>query len=167
VKFTELNQSFDCYTIRGQFESNKFNEPEYKQELFMLSELSSRTENNNRQQDPDISHTLSFNHLDGHDGRFPIMAQMRDWWRLSKRKSQTWLLTKQLGGTSTVHTDECEHRYLVFCTEWHAGQTWFIGDECYTGWHVGTVVDFDFNKVKHGNANASQEPFTFMQITTK
>ena len=134
----------------------------------MLSELAERTVNNKRELDPDISHTLSFNHTNGHDGRFPMMVKMRDWWGLSKRKSQTWLLTKQLGGTSTTHVDEnTQNRYLIFLTDWRPGQVWFIDDICYTGWKIGTVVDFEFDKIAHGNANASHEPFTFMQITTK
>ena len=167
MKFTELNQSFDCYTIRGQFESDDFNNPKYNQELFMLSELEQRTINNVREQDPDITWTCAFNHLDGHDGRFPIMAKMRDWWGLSKRQSGTWLMTKRLGNTSTFHTDDdCEHRYLIFLTEWQPGQVWFFDTDIYTGWHIGTVVDFNF-QTPHGNANASHEPFTFMQITTK
>ena len=165
MKFTELNQKHESFTVRGQFESDHFGTPQYDQELHMLSEISKEFIPN--PVTPDRSWGIMFNHTEGHDGRFPLMAQMRDWWGLSKRSSVTWLLTKRLGGTSTVHTDECEHRYLVFCTEWHVGQTWFIGDECYTGWHVGTVVDFDFNKTMHGNANASHQPLTFMQITTK
>lgn len=167
MKFTELNQSFDCYTVRGHFKHQHFGEPYYAQELFMLHELEQRTINNSREQDPDITWICKFNHVDGHDGRFPLMSEMRDWWGLSKRKSYTQLMTKRLGNTSTFHTDDdCEHRYLVFCTEWQPGQAWFFDTGVFTGWHIGTVVDFDFTK-PHGNTNASHEPYTFMQITTK
>ena len=167
MKFIESNQSFDCYTIRGHFQHQHFGEPYYAQELFLLSELEQRTINNSREQDPDITWICKFNHVDGHDGSFPLMAEMRDWWGLSKRKSNTHLMTKRLGNTSTFHTDDdCEHRYLVFCTEWQPGQAWFFDTDVFTGWHIGTVVDFDFTK-PHGNTNASHEPYTFMQVTTK
>ena len=167
MKYTELNQTFDCFTIRGQFSDDDFAQPRYGQELFMLSEMEKRIINNSREDDPDITWAIDFNHLNGHDGRFPMMAEMRDWWGLSKRTSVTCLMTKRLGNTSTMHTDDdCEHRYLIFLSEWKPGQAWFFDTDIYTGWHTGTVVDFDFH-LPHGNTNASHEPYTFMQITTK
>tara|TARA_B100000424_G_scaffold245865_1_gene217115 strand:+ start:108 stop:629 length:522 start_codon:yes stop_codon:yes gene_type:complete len=168
--FNQLNEHHNSYTIRGQFEDERFSQPVYGQELYMLAELDSKTINNGTytRDDPDVSYALEFNHVNGHDGRFPIMAQMRDWFGLSKKTSQTWLLTKELGGTSTLHTDVLvdQERHIVFCTDWQPGQAWYIEDQTYTGWKTGTVLDLNF-ELLHGNGNSSHTPMTFMQVTSK
>jgi hypothetical protein len=184
MKFNELSEKHIDYTIRGQFEDSAFNTSVYEQELYMLGvpetnpePLHKRITNNARGEDPDISYQLAFNEIDGHDGRFPMFASMRDWWPLPKRNSSVSLITKRLGGTSTLHTDdlagrECHHcgtkmdrkRFLIFLTDWAPGQVWFIKEQVYTGWKTGTVLDLDFTEA-HGNANSSHTPMTFMQLT--
>ncbi len=180
MDFTELNEDRNTFSIRGYFTNPLFDPQkpysiyrggsEFGQELHLLNthKKNARTTNNARKQDPDIAYALEFNHMNGHDGRFPLMAQMRDWWPLSKRSSQTWLLTQHLGGTSTLHTDELDYekRYLVFCTKWEPGQWWWFDGETYTGWNIGTVIDYDFTR-PHATANASHLPRTLMQITHK
>jgi hypothetical protein len=155
--------------IKGRFVDKSFNNPAFEQELDLLGEIEQKTINNTRAEEPDIAYTLSFNHTDGHDGKFPLMAKMRDWWGLDKRNSQVWLLTQYTGGTSTVHGDileENDTRYLIFLEDWKPGQWWQFNDETYTKWKAGTVLHFDFNK-PHGSANASGFPRTIMQISHK
>ena len=173
MKFNQLNQDHTDYSIRGQFVHEQFTTPNYEQELYMLGvpetntdPLHERIVNNARGQDPDISYQLAFNHNDGHDGRFPFFAQMRDWWPLPKRQSSVLLITKRVGGTSTIHTDNLveQKRFLIFLTDWQPGQVWFVKEQVYTGWKIGTVMDLDFTQA-HGNANSSHTPMTFMQLT--
>ena len=181
MEFIELNENRNTFSIRGQFIDERFStkkpysiysgRAEYDQELHILNnhKKNARTVNSElRKEDPDIAYALEFNHINGHDGRFPCMTQMRDWWRLDEGSSQTWLLTQQLGGTSTLHTDnlDYEKRYLIFCTGWQAGQWWLFDGETYTGWNIGTVIDYDFTR-PHATANASEFPRTLMQITHK
>lgn len=168
MKFTEIQEDNTDFVVRGQFENDKFKTPEYEQELYMLSQIHQRVINNSREADPDISWQLEFNTTDKHDGRFPFFAQMRDWWPISKRQSGCLLITKQLGGTSTMHPDELnnEKRHIIFLTEWQPGQAWFIKEHTYTGWKIGTVLDLDFTKL-HGNCNSSHSPMTFMQVTVQ
>ena len=153
------------YTISGQFEDDRFTTAEYGQELYMLSTLHEKTEIK-LTADSNISFALDFRHTDGHDGRFPILVQMRDWWGLSKRNGDATLITKMPGGTSTLHKDEMNglNRWIVFCTNWQPGQMWCVEDKIYTGWNIGTVLEMDFTQM-HGNANLSHLPITFMQIT--
>ena len=68
--------------IKGKFIDPKFNSTIFQQELAQASELSNR---------------LSFNHTDGHDGRGPMLAKMRDWWGLNARKAQSFVITYNTG----------------------------------------------------------------------
>ena len=43
--FNQLNEQHKNYSIRGQFEDERFSQPLYGQELYMLSELDSKTIN--------------------------------------------------------------------------------------------------------------------------
>tara|TARA_Y100000310_G_scaffold335841_1_gene418880 strand:+ start:2278 stop:2880 length:603 start_codon:yes stop_codon:yes gene_type:complete len=166
MEFIELNENRNTFSIRGHFTDEHFDHNgQYGQEIHLLKNMHKHTINNDREHDPDISYTLSFNHTDGHDGELPLMAKMRDWWSLNKKNSVTWLLTQDLGGTSTLHKDHTyDHtQYIIFCTKWEPGQWWWFDGETYTGWNIGTVIDFDFSK-PHATANASWSPRTIMQI---
>jgi hypothetical protein len=166
MKFIEENDSRGEFTVRGHFESELFNTSTYQKELDTLQEISKEFVPHPLV--PDRSYGTLFNNTDDHDTNLPLLAQMRDWWGISNTKSRTYLLYKRWGGTSTVHTDPMkgDTRYLIFCSKWAPGQVWFIGDQCYTNWQIGSVVDFDFEKTSHGNANASNQLLAFMQCTT-
>ena len=153
------------YTISGQFEDDRFTTAEYGQELYMLSTLHEKTEIK-LTADSNISFALDFRHTDGHDGRFPILVQMRDWWGLNPRKSQVYLITQRPGCTSSkIQGREWngKQRYIIFCEDWRPGQWWVFNDYSYVGWKAGTVLNFDFTK-PHASANASECPTSILQI---
>jgi hypothetical protein len=171
VKFKKLNKNKNTFSIRGQFESVELLpfRTAFRREIDHVNELSERTTSNKRELDPDISYTLSFNATDQLDDKLPLMAGLRNWWGADEVESQTWVLTQKIGGTSTLHTDELydQTRYIIFLSKWEPGQWWwFDGEETYTGWDVGTVVDYDFTR-PHATANASHSQRTLMQITHK
>ena len=139
--------------IKGKFIDPKFNSTIFQQELAQASELSNR---------------LSFNHTDGHDGRGPMLAKMRDWWGLNARKAQSFVITYNTGDVEPMQKIPMnkQSRYIIFCTDWQPGQWWCFNDQTYTGWKIGTVLHFHFAD-PHGCANASEYPMSILQVSHK
>ena len=156
--------------IKGRFMDDNFETELYQQELFQASELQQKIaidhKSNKFRTEPDVSYILSFNHTDGHDGRCPMLASMRDWWGLNPRKAQVYLITQRPGCTSSkIQGREWngKQRYIIFCEDWRPGQWWVFNDYSYVGWKAGTVLNFDFTK-PHASANASECPTSILQI---
>lgn len=103
----------------------------------------------------------------------PVFQRIADQFGLDKCMAR--IHVQHPGQTWNLHLDKLEKwmpedpsrvvRYFVQLTDWQPGHFWNFGNYCWSGWHAGDVVTFDWLNVPHSTANAGHVPRVTLQVT--